>query len=106
MGKIGADYEPEIFHRKIPDAEFKKLRNEAQYLVNKSKTNFFKDKLMGYKHDSKSLWKTLKTVGLPSKKSESTKSVGLKINDEICFDPLKVVETLILFFLNICFITG
>ena len=53
---------------------------------------------MEYKHDSKSLLKTLKTMGLPSKKSESSKSVGLKINDEICFDPLKVAEKFNTFF--------
>ena len=39
---------------------------------------------MENKHDSKSLWKTLKTMGLPSKKTKSSKSIGLKINDEIC----------------------
>ena len=36
--------------------------------------------------------KTLKTIGLPSKKTESSKYIGLKINDEVCFDPLNVAE--------------
>ena len=56
---------------------------------------------MEYKHDSKFFWKTLKTMGLPSKKSESSKSVGLKINDMICFDPLKVAEKFYTFFSTI-----
>ena len=43
-------------------------------------------------------WKTLKTMRLPSKKSESSKSVGLKINDKICFDRLKVAEKFNTFF--------
>ena len=56
---------------------------------------------MENKHDSKSLWKTLKTMGLPSKKTESSKSIGLKINDEIYFDPLKVAEKFNSFFSTI-----
>ena len=81
-------------------AIFKKLRNKALYLVNKAKTIFFKDKLMKNKHGSKSRWKTLKTMGLPSKKTESSKPIGLKINDEVCFDPLKVAEKFNSFFLT------
>ena len=53
---------------------------------------------MEYKHDSMSLWKTLKTMGLPSEKSESSKSAGLKVNDQICFDPLKVADKFNTFF--------
>ena len=53
---------------------------------------------MENKDDYKSLWKTLKTMGLPSKKTESSKAIGLKINDEICFDRLKVAEKFNSFF--------
>ena len=56
---------------------------------------------MENKHDSKSLWKTLKTMGLPSKKTEPSNSIGLNINDEICFDLLKVAEKFNSFFSTI-----
>ena len=79
-------------------AENKKLGNKALYLVNKAKTYFFKDKLLENIHDSKSLWKSLKTMGMPSKKSESSISIGLKINDETCIDPLKVADKFNSFF--------
>ena len=72
-------------------AVYKKLRYiryKALYLVNKAKT-IFKDNLVEIKHGSKSEWQTLKSMGLPLKKTESSKSMGFKINGEICFDPLK-----------------
>lgn len=43
----------------------------------------------------------IENYGLSSKKSESSKSVGLKINDEICFDPLEVADKFNTFFLTV-----
>ena len=40
-------------------------------------------------------------MGLPSKKTESSKSIGLKINEEIWFDTLKVAEKFNSFFSTI-----
>ena len=46
------------------------------------------------KNDSKSLWDNLKSVGLPSKKGQSSTSIGLNINGEVCFDKLKLQKSL------------
>ena len=43
----------------------------------------------------------IRTLELPSKKTESSKYIGLKINGEICIDPLKVVDKFNLFFSTI-----
>ena len=42
--------------------------------------------------DSKSLWKTLKSLGLPNKASQGSSNIGLNIDGEVCFDKLKVAE--------------
>ena len=41
---------------------FKSLRNKVQHLVKNSK-NYFSNDIEENKHDSKSLWKTLKSLG-------------------------------------------
>ena len=57
------------------------------------KRNYFADKLEDNKHNSKLLWKSLKELGLPSKKRASSSSItGLRINDALCFDKLNVAE--------------
>ena len=69
------------------------MRNKTQTLIFKAKKNYFSDKLEQYKNQSKSLWDTLKQLGLPSKKGSSTScSIGLKIDGEISFDRLNVAE--------------
>ena len=47
---------------------------------------FFKEKIENDK-DSNSLWRSLKYLGLPSKKGKGTASnIGLKIDGELCFE--------------------
>ena len=65
---------------------FKELRNKTQNLILNANRNYFKDKLESEKN-SKSLWQSLKDLGMPSKKSKaSSGNIGLKIDDELSFD--------------------
>jgi hypothetical protein len=43
----------------------------------------------------------LKKLGLPSKKGLSSTNIGLKIEDSICFDKLKVAETFNSFYTSV-----
>jgi len=73
---------------------FRALRNKAQsvIIIIKSKQDYFKDTLESNKNDPKSLSDNLKSLGLPSTKGQSSTSIGLNINGEVCFDKLKVAE--------------
>ena len=82
--------------------EYKVCRNKTQKLVLKAKTNYFKSKLDENKNNSKGLWKSLKHLGMPSKTSKSAaSSIGLNIDDEICFDKHTVACHFNSFFTNV-----
>lgn len=71
---------------------FKEFRNKTQSLIFNAKRDYFKDKLENDK-DSKSLWRSLKDLGMPSKKGKgSASNIGLKIDGELCFDKFTVAE--------------
>ena len=73
-------------------SHFKTLQNNIQTLIFNAKRNYFKQKLEEEK-DSKSLWRSLKDLGMPSKSCKNTASnIGLKIDGEVCFDKLSVAE--------------
>lgn len=72
---------------------FKGLRNKTQTMIYTAKRDYFKEKVENENHDSKSLWNSLKELGMPSKKSKATASaIGLKIDDKVCFDRRIVAE--------------
>lgn len=71
---------------------FREIRTKTQILISKAKKNYFKTTIEENKHDSKNIWKNLKILGMPTKKSSSSGNIGLAINDEICFDRLSVAE--------------
>lgn len=52
----------------------------------------FKNTLENNKKDSRSLWDNLNCLGLPSMKGQSSCNIGLNIDDEVCFDKVKVAE--------------
>ena len=56
------------------------------------------------KNQPRKLWQTLKNIGASSKLNTISKYVGLKIENEICFDKSKVAEKKILF--NRCLISA
>ena len=81
---------------------FKSLRNKAQYAIDKAKKSYFTDTLEHNKNDSKSLWKSLKDLGLPSKKGISSHSnISLKIDENICFDKNTIAETFNCFYTTV-----
>ena len=82
---------------------FKQLRYRAQCQIDKAKKNFFKGKLENKNYDSKSLWSTLKELSLPSKKSNTSActNIGLKIDNNICFDKLNVAEAFNKFYTSV-----
>jgi hypothetical protein len=67
----------------------------VQYLVHSVKSSNFTSKPEENKNDSKSLWKSLKNFGLPSKKgsSASSSNMCLKIDETVCSDKKRIVET-------------
>jgi len=72
--KLQVDYE-----------KFKKQRNLVQSLIKYKKSNYIKDKLNDNIKNPKELWKTLKSLGIPTKSSKQSK-LSLYDNDCISFD--------------------
>lgn len=71
---------------------FRTMRNKANQIIMSAKKNYFKSSVENNMSDSKSLWKTLKSLGLPNKDSQGSSNIGLNIDGEVCFDKLKVAE--------------
>ena len=70
----------------------KELRNKTQNLIINAKKNYFKDKLES-EENSKSLWQSLKDLGMPSKKDKAFScKIGIKIDGKLSFDKLKVAK--------------
>ena len=65
--------------------EYNKLRNKVNKLIKQTKANFFQEKLVEHKDNSKLLWKQFKTLGYSNKNKEKSYIV-LDIENEKCFD--------------------
>ena len=79
------------FH--IDEETHKKIRNQVQKLIKKKKRKFYKVNLKQKINKSKELWKTLKSMGLPSK-AASASNICLKDRNEIVFNDTKNFSTL------------
>ena len=64
---------------------YKKIRNQVQKLIKKKKRNFYEINLKQKINKPKELWKTLKSMGLPSK-AASASNICLKDRNEIVFN--------------------
>ena len=64
---------------------YKKARNKVQHLINKKKKTFVVGKLNENIGKPKELWKSLKSLGLPSKKA-TLSSICLENNGTLSFD--------------------
>ena len=65
------------------------------YFATHNKQNLSTEKLEENKNDSKTLWRHLNQVGLPSKKGSLSKTnITLNINDNVCFDKKIISESL------------
>ena len=69
---------------------YKEARNVVQNLIRRKKKAFFENKLKTQKTQKK-LWKTLKQLGLPGKRSPST-NICLETENGLTFDPYTISE--------------
>ena len=91
------------FRRSGDESQYKQyihLRNKIQHIKSKSKMEYFENKISENKNKPKQLWQTIKSLGTSSKSTSRSNNIGLNINNEICFDKLKVAENF-----NKCFTT-
>ena len=79
---------------------FVKLRNETQKVKYKAKSEYYTQKVEEHKHHPQKLWKTLKSLGSSKAKSKSA-SIGLKVDNNICFDNKTVANKFNEFFTTI-----
>ena len=66
----------------------KNTRNQVQKLIKKKKRNFYEINNKKKINKPKELWKTLKSMGLPSK-SASASNICLRDRNEIVFNDTK-----------------
>ena len=72
---------------------YKECRNITQTLIYRAKKEYFKAKIESENKDSKSLWQSLTDLGMPSKKVKTSSStLGLKFDNEVCFDKATCAE--------------
>ena len=74
------------------------LRNLVQNKKAVAKSEYFVNKVEESKNQPRKRWQTLKNLGISSKLKTNSKNVGLKIDNEICFDKSKVAEKVNNFF--------
>ena len=62
-------------------------------MIYRAKKDHFKAKIESENKDSKSLWQSLRDLGMPLKKVKTSSStLGLKIDNEVCFDKTTCAE--------------
>ena len=66
-------------------------RNDVNRTIRRKKRMFVKEKLEQNINEPKALWKTIKSLGLPSKRSAMAK-ICLKDKDKLCFDSKGISE--------------
>ena len=79
---------------------YKKARNKVQRMIKDKKKNFFTGKLNENIGKPKELWKSLKSLGLPSKKS-SCSTICLEKDRILSFDPKANAEIFKDFYSNL-----
>ena len=77
------------------------LRYEVQYKTKAAKANYYEAQVEENKNKPTKLWQTLKSLGTSSRSKCDTKNIGLKIDNEMCFDKLKVAEQFNMFFTTV-----
>ena len=77
------------------------LRNEVQYKTKAAKANYYEAQVEENKNNPTKLWQTLKSLGTSSRSKCNSKNIGLKIDNEMCFDKVKVAEQFNNFFTTV-----
>ena len=70
---------------------YRQARNSVIQTIKRKKESFIKDELAENINEPKKLWKTIKSLGLPSKISSSAK-ICLKEKNKVIFEPKQVSE--------------
>ena len=86
--------------KECADQNYKKARNRFQTMIKRKKENFVADKLNQNIGKPKELWKSLKSLGLPSKQMSSS-SLCLEKDGNLSFDPETNTEIFKDFYLNL-----
>ena len=82
--KLSAKFKKSKFHS--DNENYKKSRNKVQRMIKDKKKNFLIGKLNDNIGKPKELWKSLKSLGLPSKESSSA-TICLEKDGILSFDP-------------------
>ena len=80
---------------------YKEAKYQAQKLIKVKKKQFCKEKLKENIGKPKDLWRTLKSLGLPSKKGSNISNICLKKDDKINFDEKTNANTFKEFYCNL-----
>ena len=75
----------------IDEEIYKNAKYEVQKLIKTKKKTLFEEKLKANVGKPKELWKALKSLGLPSKKTAST-NICLRDKTEVTFDSSSISE--------------
>ena len=75
----------------VDEEIYKEARNVVQNLIRRKKKAYFENKLKENTKNPKKLWKTLKQLGLPDKRSPST-NICLETENGLTFDPYTISE--------------
>ena len=75
----------------VDEEIYKEARNVVQNLIRRKKKAYFENKLKENIKKPKKLWKTLKQLGLPDKRSPST-NICLETENGLTFDPYTISE--------------
>ena len=86
--------------KQCDDQNYKKARNHFQTMIKRKKKNFVLDKLNQNIGKPKELWKSLKSLGLPSTQKSSS-SLCLEKDGNLSFDPKANTEIFKDFYLNL-----
>ena len=71
-------------------------------LIYNAKKNFFQSKFQTLNKDTKSLLRSLKELGMPSKKGKASSiNIGLNIGGEVCFEKVAVAENFCSFYTTV-----
>ena len=85
----------------VEEELYKEAKYQAQKLIKVKKKQFYKEKLKENIGKPKDLWKTLKSLGLPSKKGSNISNVCLKKDYKINFDEKTNANTFKEFYCNL-----
>ena len=91
--------------RKTKDASWHRkfiyLRNQVQYKKKQAKSDFIANKTEEFKQQPKKLWQLLKNLGTSTYCNSKSGTIGLNIDNNICFDNSLVSEDFNNYFTNV-----